>query len=62
MAEHRTQGEALPPPRPGQCPTVKDDKRCGRPAGHHGLCDSGPALLSLDDLFGPELPAAVPPL
>ena len=52
MPHAQSQDGDLPALRPGQCPVVKDGKRCARPAGHGGLCDPGPLALSLDLLFG----------
>jgi hypothetical protein len=56
MSDREDQGTEPPPLRRGQCPNVKAGKRCGRPAGHPGLCDVGPPLLSLDELFGEPEP------
>jgi len=52
MTSGESEAAELPPLRPGQCPGVKDGKRCVRPAWHSGVCNMGPPLLSLDDLFG----------
>ena len=52
MSGRESEAAELAPLRRGQCPGVKDGKRCVRPEGHTGLCDTGPPLLSLDALFG----------
>jgi hypothetical protein len=52
MAGQENEAAKLATLRPGQCTGVKDGKRCVRPAWHTGVCNMGPPLLSLDDLFG----------